>query len=130
MRKEPANNRERDEAVWGDMAKAFSTPLARDDSHEEYWATRRIGETFQVVGFDGVAYQSALGQGRNSALFDLEAAHPINRTLFTTKAVDDNFEPANNTYDIPKYYPNWAKDDEIASPSANTETGEAVREGT
>jgi hypothetical protein len=56
-----------------------------------------------------VAYQSALGKGKNIALFDLNAAHPINGTLFKTEAVEYKFEQANNTYYIPKYHPDWAR---------------------
>jgi hypothetical protein len=109
MREEPPTNEEREQAVWGDIAKALSTPLTRDDTLDQYWATQCLAERLKVVGYDGLAYQSALGKGRNVALFDLDAAHPINGTLFTTRAVEYKFEQANNTYYIPKHYPDWAK---------------------
>lgn len=109
MRQEEATDEEREQAVWGDIAKALSTPLTRDDTLEEYWATQCLAERLNAVGYDGIAYQSALGKGRNFALFDIDAAHPINGTLFSTEAVEYKFEQANNTYYIPKYYPDWAR---------------------
>jgi hypothetical protein len=109
MREEEATDEEREQAVWGDIAKAFSTPLTREDTLEEYWATQLLAEKLKVVGYVGIVYQSALGKGRNFALFDLDTAHPVNGTLFKTKAVEYKFEQANNTYYIPKYYPDWAK---------------------
>jgi RES domain len=109
MREKESTAEELEQAIWGDIAKAFSTPLTRDDTLEEYWPTQCLAERLKAVGYDGVAYQSALGKGRNFALFDLDAAHPINGTLFKTDAVEYKFEQTNNTYYIPKYYPDWAK---------------------
>jgi hypothetical protein len=109
MRDQEATEEEREQAVWGDIAKAFSTPLTRNDTLEEYCVTQRLAERLETAEYDGVAYQSALGVGRNFALFDLDAANPTNGTLFKTEAVEYKFEQANNTYYIPKYYPEWAK---------------------
>jgi hypothetical protein len=109
MREDEATDEEREQAVWGDIAEALSTPLTRDDTLEEYLAKQCLAEEFEVEGYDGIAYQSALGKGRNFALFDLDAAHPINGTLFKTDAVEHKFVQDNNTYVIPKYYPDWAK---------------------
>jgi hypothetical protein len=109
MREEAATDEELEQAVWGDIARAFATPLTRDDTLEEYWTTQCLAERLNAVGYDGVVYESALGKGRNFALFDLDAAYPINGALFETKAVEYKFEQANNTYYIPKYYPDWAR---------------------
>jgi hypothetical protein len=109
MRAERPTDEEREQAVWGDIAKALSTPLTRDDTLDEYCATQRFAERLKAVGYDGVAYQSALGEGRNFALFSVDAAYPINGTLFKTETVAYKFDQANNTYYIPKYYPDWAK---------------------
>jgi hypothetical protein len=113
MREKEATEEELEQAIWGDIAKAFSTPLTRDDTLEEYWTTQCLAERLRAVGYDGVAYESALGKGRNFALFDLDAAHPINGTLFKTEAVEYKFEQTNNTYYIPKYYPDWATKSDI-----------------
>jgi hypothetical protein len=109
MREQDATDGDRELAVWGEIAKALSTPLTHDDTLEEYWATQCLAERLKAEGFDGVAYQSALGKGRNFALFDLDAACPINGTLFKTEAVEYKFEPTNNTYYIPKHYADWAR---------------------
>lgn len=109
MKEGEPTDEQREQAVWGDIAASLSTPLTRDDTLEEYWTTQCLAERFKAVGYDGIAYKSALGKGRNFALFNLDTAHPINGTLFKTEAVEYKFEQANNTYYIPKYYPEWAK---------------------
>src|SRR5437867_1481725 len=57
---------ERDQAVWGDIAQAFSKPLTRDDTLEEYWATQVLWERFKSEGYDGVAHKSHRGRARMS----------------------------------------------------------------
>lgn len=99
---------ERASAVWGDIAYAFKKPLTRDDDKTEYLATQAIAEEFRKEGYDGVAYQSALGKGKCVALFDLDAAELAACALFEAKAVVHTFTQANNWYRIPKHHPNIA----------------------
>jgi len=136
---------ERQQAIWGDIAQAFAKPLTRDDTLEEYLATQVLSDCFKSAGYDGVGYKSALGKGKNVALFDLEAADPINGTLYETEAVSYTFGQANNTYYIPKHYPEWARKNgfdpsspEAANPVSlrisllplDTPEGEILAEGT
>ena len=65
---------ERTLAVWRDIDRAFSEPVTDSDDHADYATTQLIAELFRKNGFDGIAYRSALGQGHNVALFDLNAA--------------------------------------------------------
>ena len=57
-----------------------------------------IAELFKVTGYDGVAYRSALGDGHNVALFDLDAASPINFCLYSVASIRPVFEQASNVY--------------------------------
>jgi RES domain-containing protein len=69
--------------VWAAIDRAFSRPVIETDNKAEYAATQAIAEVFREVGFDGVVYRSAYaGDGRNVALFDLEAAEVIDQALF------------------------------------------------
>jgi len=71
--KEPEGE-ERTLAVWRDIDRAFSEPVIASDDRAGYAATQLIAELFRKNGFDGIAYRSALGEGHNIALFDLNVA--------------------------------------------------------
>jgi len=108
-------------AVWGDIASAFSRPSARDDTTADYAPTQILAELFKSAGLEGVVYKSMLGKGRNIALFDLNAAELANGTLYETKSVVYEFRQANNTYYVPKFYPEMA-----ASIGLGVDSPEAV----
>jgi hypothetical protein len=122
LRKSEATAEECEQAVWGDISRAFSTPLTRDDTLEEYLATQCVAERFRSEGYDGVAFPSALGKGRSFALFDLDAACPMNGTLYNTESVSYKFEKANNTYYIPKHYPELAQSVGVDPTSVEAES--------
>ena len=88
----PAGDRER--SVWTAIDMAFATPLTRSDEVADYVPTQILAELFKTHGFDGVAYRSSLGPGHNIALFDLEAAELIDRSVFRVKDVRYEFESA------------------------------------
>jgi hypothetical protein len=71
-KREPIEERER--VVWGDINRAFSRPVTPSEDTAHYAPTQIIGETLKKAGFDGIAYKSSLGQGKNYALFDLDCA--------------------------------------------------------
>lgn len=112
---------EREQVVWGDIAQAFSKPLTWDDAPKEYEATQVLSEQFKREGYDGVAYKSPLGKGKNFALFDLDAADPINGTLYVAESVSHTFAQANNTYYVAKHYPGLAKQHGVDPSSPNAE---------
>lgn len=85
---------ERERSVWTAIDMAFATPLTPSDDVADYVPTQILAELFKVHGFDGVAYRSSLGPGHNIALFDLEAAELIDRSLFKVKDVLYEFESA------------------------------------
>ena len=72
---------ERERAVWRDIDRAFSRPVAVADDVAGYAPTQIMAEVFRQRGFDGVAYRSSLGPPHNIALFDLDAADICNCSL-------------------------------------------------
>ncbi|HSW65483.1 MAG TPA: RES family NAD+ phosphorylase [Dissulfurispiraceae bacterium] len=97
---------EREKAVWSDIDRAFSTPVSLGDRTAEYAPTQVISDMFKANGFDGIVYRSALGDGHNVALFDLEAAEMVNCSLFEVKDIKFTFSQEANPYFIKKYYEN------------------------
>jgi len=59
--------------VWSDIDEAFGEPVQRSDDAAEYVPTQVIAELFRRQGYDGLGYNSAVGEGQNVALFNLEA---------------------------------------------------------
>jgi hypothetical protein len=89
--KEPPLDK-REEQVWGDINHAFSEPVARDaDNVADYAATQVLAEAFRFGGFDGLVYESKLGEGKNVAIFDLTAARPISGYLFKVDSLSTVF---------------------------------------
>ncbi len=94
----------REKAVWNDIDRAFSEPIAVTDSSADYAPTQIISELFRKEGFDGIAYKSNLGSGFNLALFDISVADIINCSLFEVKSVNYEFKETANPYFVSKYY--------------------------
>ena len=83
---EPSPER-REKSVWYDIDSAFAKPVGRNDDLADYAPTQIIAELFKAEGFDGIAYRSSLGQGRNIALFDIETAELKSCSLSEVKSV-------------------------------------------
>jgi RES domain-containing protein len=97
---------EREQAVWSDIDRTFSTPITTSDRTAEYAPTQIIADWFMTNGLDGIAYRSALGSGHNVTLFDLDAAELINCSLFEVKEIKFAFAKAGNPYFVKKHYEN------------------------
>ena len=77
-------------AVWSDIDNAFSKPTKASDLKSEYAPTQIISEFIKSKGYDGIAYKSALADGHNICLFDLEAAEVVNCAIYEpTKIIFD-----------------------------------------
>jgi hypothetical protein len=87
-----------DTIVWSDIDDAFSRPVTPSDDRADYVPTQVIAELFKAGGFDGVAYRSALGEGHNIALFDVDAANLEGCSLYQLKSIDFDFALAGNSY--------------------------------
>jgi hypothetical protein len=83
---------ERTRSIWRDIDNAFSKPIATSDEHVKYVPTQILAELFKTSGFDGVTYKSSLGEGFNTALFDLDAANVFNRQLFQVTGIHYSFD--------------------------------------
>lgn len=90
-RKEP-DAAEREKAVWGDIDRAFSSPVTEDESTADYAPTQVLAEAFRQHGYDGIVYKSLLGAGLNVALFELDTAELVNCFLYETKSINFAFE--------------------------------------
>jgi hypothetical protein len=96
---------EREGAVWGEIAYAFSEPVNPSDDKAEYVPTQILAETFRKAGCHGIRYKSRLGRGYSFALFDLDSATLINCGLYVTKSVAFEFNLAGNPYFMKEHYP-------------------------
>ncbi len=91
----------REEIVWRDIDRAFSTPLTMTDNSSEYIPTQILAELFKSAGYDGIGYRSSLGPGHNIALFDFDSAKLISGHVYSVKNVTFQFEEANHSYSVP-----------------------------
>lgn len=89
---------EREKEVWADINRAFSDPVSRDDDLADYAPTQIISESFKKYGYDGVLYQSTLGDGYNVVLFDTQDATLVNCRLFEARSVDFQFKQVSQSY--------------------------------
>ena len=76
-----------DKLVWKDIDSAFATPVDPADS-TAYTPTQIVAEVFRDQGYDGIAYHSALGEGRNFLIFDLAATNLFSCQLRIIKSVE------------------------------------------
>jgi RES domain-containing protein len=94
---------------WAWVNEAFSKPVTPTDDTADYAPTQIIAEAFRVRHYDGIAYGSSLGSGKNFALFNPAVADLINCTLYTTQSVEFQFQQTDNTYYVTKHYPELAQ---------------------
>ena len=79
-------------AVWRDIDNAFSEPTQASDSKSDYAPTQIISEYIKSQGYDGIAYKSSLAEGHNLALFDLESAEVVKRSIYKASTIKFEFE--------------------------------------
>jgi hypothetical protein len=77
--------------VWAQVDRAFSTPVTDDPATAEYVPTQVIAEFFRRAGHDGLVYRSALSDGFNIALFDLDSAQLIDCQLMKADKISFAF---------------------------------------
>lgn len=80
------------DSIWRAIDNAFSKPITPSESHIKYVPTQILAEVFKTAGYDGVSYKSSLGEGLNTALFDLDAAEVFNRQLFQATGIHYSFD--------------------------------------
>jgi hypothetical protein len=77
--------------AWSFIDHVFSKPISVGDRKIDYVPTQVLTEFFKSQGYDGIGYTSSLGEGQNLALFDLDAAVPINCRLYRTSEITCKF---------------------------------------
>jgi RES domain-containing protein len=90
----------REETVWRNIGRAFSSPVANDPGIAEYVPTQVLAEHFRKQKYDGVAYKSKLGQGFNVALFDLDALEIVDLRLYPVSAVKYEIGELQDSYRV------------------------------
>jgi RES domain-containing protein len=100
---------EREKAVWGEIAYAFSEPITASDMTADYAPTQYLAETFRKIGCAGILYKSRLGEGSSLAIFDPNKADLMNCRVFNTHSLKFNFDEDGGHYFVTKYYPELSK---------------------
>lgn len=95
---EEPNENEREKSVWSAINWAFSKPTTTNDETADYTATQILAELFKDIGFDGIIYESGLGEGSNIAIFDARKASPVNGFLFEITNVKFEFRETANPW--------------------------------
>jgi hypothetical protein len=85
--KEPEGPK-RELAVWRDIDRAFSEPVAMSADRADYASTQILAELFRKNGFDGIAYRSAFGDGHNIAFFNPDVAEVVACQLYAVTGTD------------------------------------------
>jgi RES domain-containing protein len=86
-----SNPRKWEGLVWSGINRAFSEPISPSDNVADYAPTQVLAEAFRRGGYDGIVYRSALGRGRNIALFDPAHARIVSRFMFDVSSVRFGF---------------------------------------
>jgi hypothetical protein len=90
----------RESSVWGHMNLAFSEPITRSDDIADYAPTQVLAEVFRDSGYDGIIYESRLGEGgKNVALFRLDFAGLVSRRLYRVDEMKFEFTPVSAEID-------------------------------
>ncbi len=95
---EEPDDQKKEEAVWADIDRAFSRPVTPSDKSSDYVPTQIIAERFKNNGVDGVLYKSALADGLNLALFDINAATTVNCFVYEVEEIKFSFRQSVNPY--------------------------------
>jgi hypothetical protein len=91
----------RERSVWGDMNFAFSEPVTRSDDVADYAPTQVLAEAFRDGGYDGIIYESRLGEGgKNVAVFSVvDCAECVSRSLYRVDEIRFEFTSVPNEGD-------------------------------
>ena len=73
--------------LWTRINDAFSEPVTANDNTADYAPTQFLADAFRQQGYDGIIYQSRVGNGRNVALFALDAAEIVDLELHVVQGM-------------------------------------------
>ncbi len=83
---EPGDNI-KEQHVWSDINEAFSSPVNPTEDLADYAPTQILADLFKREGYDGIVYESSLGEGKNVVLFDIDVADAVYCELQEVKSV-------------------------------------------
>jgi RES domain-containing protein len=66
---------------WHVLNEAFSLPVFQAEDVADYAPTQYIAEAFRAAKYDGIMYESKVGNGKNVAIFDPAIAGVVSRQL-------------------------------------------------
>ena len=78
--------------AWVALNRAFARPLYDLARTDLYAPTQIVSEWFRRAGFDGVAFKSSLGPGKNVAVFDPTTAKPITGQVVDVRSITVHYE--------------------------------------
>ena len=84
--------------IWTDIDYAFSVPVVESENTSDYAPTQIISESIKAAGYDGVMYKSSVANGKNIALFDLDAAQVHTCQVFSANSIEYTFREEGNPY--------------------------------
>ena len=78
----------------------LSKPVEEETKYFNYIPTQYVAELAKHLKFEGLAYGSALGNGKNYCLFNQEKASWVNSRLYRTKQIHIEYEPVDSWDDF------------------------------
>jgi len=78
---EPMTQQKLESNNWHVLNEAFSLPVFQAEDLADYAPTQYIAEAFRAAKYDGIMYESRVGNGRNVAIFDPAIAEVASRQL-------------------------------------------------
>jgi hypothetical protein len=82
------------------IGREMARPIDPNATETEYVPTQYVAEVIRAAGYDGLAYQSAVGAGTNFVLFDRDDALVTYVRLYEVDAVDYQYHaPAGDAFD-------------------------------
>lgn len=91
----------REEMIWYRMNRAFSKPNLRQSDTSEYAVTQVLSELFRNEGYDGICFDSSLGNGKNLALYDIECVEVGYVELQQVEKIKYSFKEYAYPYSLP-----------------------------
>ena len=83
--------------------------MSRADDVADYAPTQFLAEAFRNAGYDGIVYESRMGNGKNVALFDVDVAEVASRQLHHVEKLSFAFRRVGTTVYVEKYKEHLAR---------------------
>jgi RES domain-containing protein len=88
---------------WYVLNEAFSFPVFEAKDGADYAPTQYIAEAFRAAGYDGIMYESQVGNGKNVAVFDSRLAEVASRQLCQAEKPTFSFSKVGTVTYVDRY---------------------------